>query len=512
MNLSRTILATALLASSWSAQAQAWSDLYQKATEALREERWVEARNLFKEAASRRAEDFSGPTLLNRPGQPERVWRNGASYSPNFGAAYAGYRLALKLTEEAERTALLKEVAAEFQTLIGKEQHSRATFYFLGNILALLGDKDGQQNLTTKEREIGSGMTWKIDEELLTAEERAQISGVAIVPETKPEVKPETKPEVKPEEKPADKPKDEPENKPEDKPQTEPENKPADKPKTEPKPVKNPTTDDRPPVQPKQPKPKAQSGNQTTVDAGFFDPANLGEVPKLTTKYALIISNSQSAIPGVAPSWAANDAALLKETLVGVAGYVEENIVVVSDATASEILTAAQSLAERVPEGGKVLLYFTGVGANLDGRDYLAGRDTASTTDASTMVPKLGLYQVFMSRGAEIFAFFQVSRPLLNGRYFGQEVPQVGAIAQMNATIPGASVQSVTRNGREVGMFTNAFSLVLNEFRSNRIPIMEFAWQLFDRIKRGSSGSASGGATQVPTLPTLTTIAQDARF
>ena len=43
--------------------------------------------------------------------------------------------------------------------------------------------------------------------------------------------------------------------------------------------------------------------------------------------------------------------------------------------------------ADRVLDGGTVLIYFAGNGANIDGKDYLAGVDTTSTADPSKMTP-----------------------------------------------------------------------------------------------------------------------------
>jgi hypothetical protein len=128
------------------------------------------------------------------------------------------------------------------------------------------------------------------------------------------------------------------------------------------------------------------------------------------------------------------------------------------------------------------------------------------------MVAKMELYRLFMAKGARIFAFFQVNRTVANGRYFGMEVPLVGSMAQCQATIPGDTVQSFVRNGKTRGVYTDALAATLGEFRSNRVPIQEFGWQVFYRIRRGDSGSMGGGSRQTPTLPVLTNLASDARF
>lgn len=349
------------------------------------------------------------------------------------------------------------------------------------------------------------------------------VSGVAVAPTTptKPEAKPEEKPTTKPEEKPEQKPMEPavpPVTKPEEKPvePTKPEEKPAEKPqepKQPKKPVRNPTQGDKaPPKQSKPPKTTAQEGNTEVTAGGEGQSAILGDVTKLPTKFALIIGNSESQMTGMAPTFATTNAEAMRDTLTKFGGYPEENVSTVLNGSTDQMLAAAKALAEKVAEGQIVLIYFSGVGSNLDGKDYLAGTNTTNGTDVSTMLEKMALYRVFMAKGASIFAFFEVNRPIVSGRYFGQEVPSLGAIAQMQATVPGGTVGPTIANGKEVGIFANSFGLVLDEFRSNKIPVVEFAWQLFDRMKRGTSGSSGGGASQVPTLPTLTMLAPDSRF
>jgi hypothetical protein len=82
----------------------------------------------------------------------------------------------------------------------------------------------------------------------------------------------------------------------------------------------------------------------------------------------------------------------------------------------------------------------------------------------------------------------------------------------MQATMPDTSIQKTYRNGRAVGVFTLAFVDALQELRSNQLPITEFGWQVFYKMKRGNSGTTGGGAVQTPTLPVLTFLAADARF
>jgi hypothetical protein len=259
-------------------------------------------------------------------------------------------------------------------------------------------------------------------------------------------------------------------------------------------------------------------GNVVAVKAGDPLPAQgsqtvvpLTPMAPSVPKFALIIGNSESKLPGGVP-FAADDAQTIRDGLIASGGYLEANTELVVNATAQQMIASASALASRVPEGAPVVIFFSGVGTNLDGRDYLAGVDTELPNDTSTMVAKAELFRLFMERGAKIFAFFQVDRTIREGRYFGQEFGLVGSISQVQATKPGDGVYSVLRGGKNTGLFTNAFVGVLAELGSNQIPIMEFGWQLFYRMRRGETGTTGGGSRQVPTLPVLTNMASDARF
>lgn len=441
-----------LVASTVLASAQTWSESYDAAMKALKSSQWDLARAKFQEAVASRPEDFSGPTNLPGPVTDPRRWRNGAPYSPNFGAAYALYRRATASSDQASMMTDLKTAAGEWEALLAKGQNSRETFYFLGQAYTQLRDVEGTQRLEQRLQALSGKFTWKVDSELLAPEENAAImnasSGSASIPAT---------------------------------------------------PI-NPTD---PSTTPGQATPGQAASNPTTL---------AGRVQPVATKFALVIGNSESRIPdGVVP-FAASDALVVREALVTHAGYPEANVDVVQNSTAAQIMTSAKALADRMPDGATLLIYFTGNGFNLDGKDFLAGVDTELTSDTSTMVAKAELYQVFMGKGARIFAFFQVNRPIVAGRYFGQEVPRVGMIAQTQASVPGEPVYGTVRQGQLTGLYTQAFTSVLAEFRSNRVPVTEFGWQVFYRIRRGDTGETGGSSNQTPTLPVLTNMASDARF
>jgi len=235
-------------------------------------------------------------------------------------------------------------------------------------------------------------------------------------------------------------------------------------------------------------------------------------VPTIDTKYALIIGNSHSKMDGGEMSFAGDDAQLMRQSLVQSAGYLDQNIELVIDATSAQIAATVNALASRVADKGTVFIYFSGVGANIDGKDYLAGVDTDVSNDSSTMIPKDDIYKAFMLKGARIYAFYQCNRPIVDGHFFGSEIPQVGCISQMEATLPGQSVYGINTGGKLVGLFTNGFADTLRDIRSNQTPILDFGWQLFYNLRRGDTGQEGGSSNQSPSLPVLTNMASDARF
>ncbi len=251
----------------------------------------------------------------------------------------------------------------------------------------------------------------------------------------------------------------------------------------------------------------ALAGGASSGNGGTIIGANpTAPTARLSNKYALVIGNSDTRFDTFKLPFGATDSMLMREKLVQFSGYDEKNVDVVTNATAAQIRAAASALAQRVTPESTVFIYYSGGGANLDGKDFLAGVETSSATDSSTMVPKGELYSMFIKNGCTIFAFFQVNRPVVSGRYFGMEVPMVGAIAQTQATLPGGTIGSIVRNGQPVGLFTDAMCGVITEFRSNRIPIQEFGWRVFDWMRGGRNGNSGTGSTQTMTLPILNNL------
>jgi hypothetical protein len=251
----------------------------------------------------------------------------------------------------------------------------------------------------------------------------------------------------------------------------------------------------------------------TSLSGQQFNPSTPGTlVPVIATKYALIISNADNKLPGLQLSHAVEDASVLKETLSTSAGYDSANIEVVTNASASSILAAAKSLAARMPADGTLFFFYTGAGTNIDGRDWLAGVNSEIITDTSSMVKKSDVFQPFSAKGVAIFAFYQVPRVITNGKSFGEEDPKSGRISQMQSTMAGDSVYSLFRRGKTVGVFADAVSDVIIDLHSNSIPISDFGWAVFYKIRHGSSGESGGGSKQTPTLPILQFLSSSSRF
>lgn len=493
MNMIRTtvpkLIGFLLVLVSAHAFGQGWSEAYEQGLIALRsagvpdskaiakqEEALRAARAHFKRAASLRAEDSSAATMLSSVTEP-KPWRNGQAYSPNFAAAYCGYRLAMLDNNEATRVVLLNEVAAEFKTLLDKGQTSREAFYFLSKTYSVLRDIEAMNQLDARYNRVASSATWRIDSELLLPEEAALIASISPT-DTKSAIGAQTRVDNGAKTAPVET-------------------------KVRQDQVKNPTDPPPPTKRPSEPKETQPEEAVTSI---------AGKVPAVATKFALLIGNGESRIPNGNLPYAATNVMAIRESLTMNAGYPEENIDIVTNAGAEQILRSAKALADRMPDGATIFLYFAGHGANLLGKDYLAGIDTESLTDSSSMVAKADLYQLFVSKGARVFAFFEVPRPINQGRYFGMEIPMVGMISQTQATLPGDPVLGLVKSGRSIGLYADAICGTLNEFRSNRIPVTEFVWQVYNRMRRGDTGTVGGGSQQIPTLPVVTNLASDARF
>lgn len=456
----RTLLSALFVLSAGLASAQGWSESYGKALDAISKSDWAAAETAFTDSIALRPDDQSNPTNLPGPVTDPRKWRDGAPYSPNFGVAYCGYRQALAL-QGSDRDNALAEVAKKLEALLMRKQTSAEAVYLLNQIYSRTRDIQRLDALKTIVDADSDAYKWKVDSAILTPEERAAVANLM------------------------------------------------------PKPANQGTGSAQGTgTGPKTTIIKAENlnnaGNPTTTSIGS-PPAQgelttiAGRVPARAEKYALVIGNSESMMADAKLEFAASDAVLIRDTLVQHAGYLEENIDVVVNATAAQIMASAKAIAERMPQDGTLFLYFTGAGYNIGGKDYIAGIDADSVSDSIHMVAVSDVYKLFIAKGTSIFAFTQAERPVASGLYFGKETPLYGRVSQAHATIPGEKVYSLVTGGKTVGAYTQAVVDILTDFRSNQVPITEFVWQVFYRMRRG-------GGPQTPTLPVLTVMSADARF
>lgn len=263
--------------------------------------------------------------------------------------------------------------------------------------------------------------------------------------------------------------------------------------------------------------PNSNGGVVGQVDAGqLTGPTSTntatGPVLYVPTKYALIVANSDNKLPGQILSHAQEDAQLLKDTLSTNAGYDPNNIVVLSNASAAQLASTAKDLAAKMPAEGTLFFFYTGAGSNVDDRDWFAGVGTEIATDTSSMVRKSDVFLPFSMKGISIYAFYQVPRPAVGGKFFGEEDLKTGRISQMQSTMASGGVYSIFRNGKTVGVFADAVSQVLSELHSNSVPIGDFGWAVFYKIRQGSVGESGGGSKQTPTLPILQYLSSSSRF
>lgn len=471
----RLISAIALSLLTCVAMAQSWATAYAAGLKAAHAQKWSDARQAFLQAAAIRPEDASAATTLPGPITERRQWRDGAPYSPNFLAAYAAFRSANAAKQSEAQVAMLHTVSEELQVLIDKGEVSAPTLYYLNAAYTRLGDSEKAQALVAKTTQPDFKMDWRVDTEVVDPQELAQINAlVTQVQQTQSQAQAQASA-----------------------------GKPGQTKISRPK-QSAPGT-----VQAGQ---QPLSGPEGGAGAAIISSSIIGPVPQNPNKFALLIGNSDTRIQDQAVPFASDDAQRMRETLINSAGYLDSNVDLILNGTADQIMASAKAMADRVSQDSTVFIYFSGVGTNIDGKDFLAGVEAEALDSSSGLVAKSDLYRLFMLKGAHIFAFFQADRPIVAGRFFGMEVPLVGSIAQSEATLPGDKVSAWVRNGKQIGVYTDALAGVLTDLRSNKVPINEFGWQVFYRIRRGDTGTTGGGSRQTPTLPVLTNMAADARF
>jgi hypothetical protein len=254
-----------------------------------------------------------------------------------------------------------------------------------------------------------------------------------------------------------------------------------------------------------------QSVDAAQVGVKMTDPKDRA-VPYLEKKFALIIANGATKGQGLQVPSAEEDGRCIQEALSKHAGYKPDQVELVLNGGAQQMKAAAEALAARMPQDGVLFIFYTGAATNVDGKDYLAGVETELVSDTASMLPKLELYEPFLQKGVKLFAFYQVARPISGGRFFGTEEPKYGIVSQSQSTIPGEQIFSINKGGKARGIYADAMCQVFADLRSNSLPITEFGWQIFYKMRRGGTATTGGSSRQTPTLPMLLQMGPDTRF
>ncbi len=390
--------------------------------------------------------------MLPGPPTAQRKWRDGSSYSPDFLAAYSLYRSGLAAAKTSDQASVLTAAAGELEALLSKHQVSKETFFILSSIYTQTGDNAKLKAVQDKYGPTIATSSWRVDTELVSPEELAGVAALSATTSSSSTSKPEGG-------------------------------------------LENSI--------------RIQNLNPTTGQPQL----TLGATLKIANKFALVIGVRNSRLPGNL-DYANDDAIRVRDALKSSAGYPEDHIDVLTDPTAATILEHAKALSAKMPESSTLCVFYTGVATNIGGLDYLAGTDATSLQSETGLIKKSDLFGDFFSKGTHIFAFFQVDRSIVgpNGIGFGSEQSYVGSISQMQATTPGDAVYPTYRNGKMTGLFADAFTQTLVDLQSNKLPILEFGWQLFYHMRRGDTGISGGSSHQTCTLPHLNNLATDAQF
>jgi hypothetical protein len=82
----------------------------------------------------------------------------------------------------------------------------------------------------------------------------------------------------------------------------------------------------------------------------------------------------------------------------------------------------------------------------------------------------------------------------------------------MQSTIEGEEIFTITKQGKQRGIFADGMTQAFEDLCSNSLPITDFGWQIFYKMKRGGTATTGGSSRQTPTLPVLLQMGPDTRF
>ncbi|MDI9639973.1 caspase family protein [Kamptonema cortianum] len=431
--------------------AQGWQSSYEKALAAAKTGDWSAAQAEFQAAIQARPHDSKDATNLPGPVTEPNRWRNGAPYSPNFGAAYATYRLALGNEDEEAKSAQLKEALKAFQSLIDSGQASAEAIGIVRKVALLQGDRELASSI------LKTKVNWRVDNAFILPEDRASgegfgttIQGEVVTTKT-------------------------------------PSGEIVSGPRGTILKVKAPD----------------QEGYENLLSERPVEP--------VLTKFAIIIGNADAKNSELALPHAATDSETIRKSLVEHAGYLAENVAVHTNVNGADIKSIASTFAEKLTTGSTVVIFYNGAGVHLGGKDYLVGTDAEFATDTTKMVGKQEFLRPLFDKGAQVFLFAQTNRPIVSGDYFGKERVLSGMYSEAHATTPGGQVFSLVTEGERIGLYAFAVGRVLKKFHTNQVPVGEFCWNVFYQM-RGGDGFVGGSGAQTPTLPVFNIMSDDSRF
>jgi hypothetical protein len=176
----KTFLAVSTFALVSAACAQGWVRPYEEGIRLAKAGAWPEAKAKFEEAIRNRPEDTDKASQIGGSLADRRPWREGAPYTPNFGAAYATFKMAADSPDMGIRKERLTEVITRLNALIEKGQVSREGLLFLA--AAYAANEQTREAQATQDRlnAMEPGQGFKVDQEMLDQVDLGALRGTTI--------------------------------------------------------------------------------------------------------------------------------------------------------------------------------------------------------------------------------------------------------------------------------------------------------------------------------------------
>lgn len=180
MRLFKLLLAVSSLALVSAACAQGWVRPYEEGLRLAKAGAWPEAKAKFEEAIRNRPDDTDKASQIGGSLADRRPWREGAPYTPNFGAAYATFKMAADSPDMGIRKERLTEVITRLNVLIDKGQVSREALLFLA--AAYAANEQTREAQATQDRlnAMEPGQGFKIDQEMMDQTDLGTLRGTTI--------------------------------------------------------------------------------------------------------------------------------------------------------------------------------------------------------------------------------------------------------------------------------------------------------------------------------------------